>query len=157
MKETKEKPKHPGGRPSKFYTINIEQLKKLAELGLTDKQMAYAIGISEDTFYEYKKKPEFSEPLKKGKAISDEKVERSLFERATGYSHPEDKMFCYEGQVIVEPTIKHYPPDTTAAIFWLKNRKPNEWRDKQEVNHSGSIEQKVISVDAGSNPYPKTE
>lgn len=146
-------PKHAGGRPTKYGSIDIEQVKRLAELGLTDKQMAYALSISEATLNTYKEKPEFLESLKQGKAISDERVERSLFDRATGYSHPEDKMFCHNGIVIVEPTTKHYPPDTTAAIFWLKNRKPKEWRDKQEMEHSGEVIQKTVLIDAGPNPY----
>ena len=45
----------------------------------------------------------------------------------------------YQGQVTLTPIIKHYPPDTTAAIFWLKNRKTDQWRDKQDVEHSGSV------------------
>jgi len=59
-------------------------------------------------------------------------VVRSLFQRACGYSHPEDKIFQHEGNPVVVPTTKHYPPDATSAIFWLKNRDPANWRDKVE-------------------------
>ena len=116
-------------RPSKIKDINFEQVKKLAAYGMTDKQIADILNIVESTLNLYKKNPEFSESLKAGKQISDEQVERSLYQRACGYEHPEDKIFCHEGNIIVKPTIKHYPPDTIACIFWLKNRKKKEWRD----------------------------
>ena len=77
---------------------------------------------------------EFSESIKKGKEIADAEIASSLFHRAKGYSHPEDKIFNNQGVELVVPTIKHYPPDTTAAIFWLKNRQKDNWRDKQEVD-----------------------
>lgn len=124
--------KNKGGRPSKFETINQDQLKKLAQKGWTDAEMADFFGVTEQSFNNYKKAhPEFFESLKDWKAEADQKVEKSLFERATGYQHPDTKFFMYEGAVISEETIKHYPPDTTAAIFWLKNRKPEQWREKQ--------------------------
>jgi hypothetical protein len=67
-----------------------------------------------------------------------------LYKRACGYEHPEDDIKNYMGEIIITPTIKHYPPDATSGIFWLKNRRPKEWRDKQEVdlsNSDGSLNQ----------------
>ncbi len=55
-----------------------------------------------------------------------------MYERATGYSHAEDKIFNDGGEPLIVPTTKHYPPDATSAIFWLKNRQPAKWRDKTE-------------------------
>lgn len=131
------------GQPSKFEKVK-DIVIRLAKYGLTDKQMAEIIGVTEQTVNNWKKaNPSFFESLKSEKEIADAKVERSLFERATGYSHAEDKIFNDNGQPLVVPTIKHYPPDTTAAIFWLKNRKPAEWRDKQDVEHSGGVSIKV--------------
>ena len=121
------------GRPSKYDSIELEKVKMLASRGWTDAEMSAFFQVNEDTWHEWKKKhPEFSESLKDWKKEADERVERSLYERATGYSHRETKMFQYEGVIISEDTIKQYPPDTTAAIFWLKNRKPDEWRDKPD-------------------------
>jgi hypothetical protein len=80
-------------------------------------------------------KPEFADALKAGKEVADDRVERSLFHRAVGYQHDEVHVSNYQGKVTLTPLVKHYPPDTTAAIFWLKNRKKDEWRDKQEVEH----------------------
>lgn len=129
----KDPPKNKGGRPSKYEGIDLTLLGKLARAGLTDKQMSAILEISEETFNQYKKNQEFSESLKEGKTVADGKVVQALFERATGYSHPEDRIFCEKGVVTVVPTIKHHPPDTTACIFWLKNRDRGNWRDK--VDH----------------------
>jgi len=71
--------------------------------------------------------------LKRGKDKADTNVIESLYRRAIGYSHPEDKIFNNNGKALIVPTTKHYAPDTTAAIFWLKNRRPEEWRDRQEI------------------------
>ena len=70
------------------------------------------------------------------KAVADHRVERSLYERACGYSHTEDKIFIHEGKPIIVPTVRHYPPDPTSMIFWIKNRQPEQWRDK--VEHGGA-------------------
>lgn len=122
------------GRPSKIATIDLNRIKKLVMLGATEEEVADFFGICPATVANYKNEhPEFLEALKEGKAMSDAQVEKSLFQRATGYSHPEEKIFCSEGEIIKEDTVKHYPPDTTACIFWLKNRKPKEWREKLDL------------------------
>ena len=133
------KKKNKGGRPSKKKTIELDLMCILAEQGHTDKEMAYVLGICEATLNNYKKDKRFLESLKKGKEVADKKVVRSLFERATGYEHPEDKIFCSDGVVTTVPTTKHYPPDTTACIFWLKNRKSDEWKDKHDHNLNGTL------------------
>lgn len=135
------------GRPSKFEQVK-DMLYKMASYGMTDKQMAEVVGVTEQTVNNWKlKDPNFFESLKAEKEIADAMVERSLFERATGYSHAEDKIFNDNGIPLVVPTVKHYPPDTTAAIFWLKNRKPKEWRDRQELEHSGEISMPIIKIE----------
>lgn len=118
---------HRPGHPTRAY--------RLALLGLTDQEIWESFGISEDTFYEWQNvHPEFSESLQEGKEPADAKVVDSLRQRALGYSHPEDKVFCTNGEVTVVPTIKHYPPDTAAAFIWLKNRQGKHWRDRQEIS-----------------------
>ena len=121
------------GHPSKFESMK-EILMKLAERGFTDVQMAEIIGVTDRTINNWKKKdPVFFQSLKDWKLVADEKVERSLYERATGYSHEEDKIFNNDGFPMIVPTIKRYAPDPTSMIFWLKNRKQKEWREKQEI------------------------
>lgn len=113
-----------GGRPSLLEQIDLVMLTKLAEQGLTDKQLAYVFGITEQSINRYKKDQGFCKALKKGKKISDSRVVRSLFERAIGYEHPDVDIRAVKGEIVQTQIIKHYPPDPTAAIFWLKNRDP---------------------------------
>ena len=73
--------------------------------------------------------------LKSGKQEADERVILSLYKRATGFEHDSVKIFCSkDGDVTQVPFREYVPPDTTAAIFWLKNRRKDEWRDKSEVD-----------------------
>lgn len=123
------------GRPTDYKAEYTEQAYKLCLLGATDKNMAEFFGVCEATINNWKNEhPEFLGSLKKGKIKADAEVAAKLFHRATGYEHPEDKIFCTDGRVTTVRTIKHYPPDTAAAFIWLKNRAG--WRDKQEVIHS---------------------
>lgn len=133
--ETRPK-KGKGGRPSKFKPEMVEQARRLSLLGATDREMAEFFQVSESTLNLWKiEHPEFSESLKLGKDAADERVEKSLYRRALGYSHDAVKIFAdpKTGAEQIVPFTEHYPPDTTAAIFWLKNRKPAEWRDRQEL------------------------
>lgn len=106
--------------------------------GLTDEQIAGNMGIATSTLYEWKKKyPEISESLKRGKEVVDRHVENALLKRALGYSYEE---VTIEGGIETKRVRKEVVPDTTAQIFWLKNRKPHEWRDKQQIEHSGTMD-----------------
>lgn len=137
------------GRPKLFKKEFIEQAERLSLLGLTNDKMADYFGVNRDTFYNWLKDyPDFSDAIKKGKEIADAKVVKSLYERALGYEHPEDKIFLDNGTPIIVPTTKHYPPDPTAAIFWLKNRQPANWRDKQEVVNTEQLSSDDIDFDA---------
>jgi DNA-binding XRE family transcriptional regulator len=128
-------------RPTKFNEEMQRQATKLAEFGHTDKEIAEVLGVTEQTINNWKNDfPEFFESLKKAKDIADAKVVRSLFERATGYTHPDEHISNYQGSITITPIKKHYAPDPTSMIFWLKNRQPNEWREKKEVEHSGELD-----------------
>ncbi|MDZ5782099.1 helix-turn-helix domain-containing protein [Marinococcus luteus] len=110
-------------------------LEGWARDGLTDEQIAHNMGIATGTLYEYKKKyAEINEALKAGKEVVDLKVENALLRRALGYEYEE---ITYEFGEETKRVTKQQTPDTTAQIFWLKNRKPKEWRDKQDHMHSG--------------------
>ena len=135
----------PVGRPTKYKEEYAYQAEKLCRLGATDKEMADFFNVSKSTLNLWKLEHEdFSDSIKKGKIIADANVADSLYKRAIGYEHEEDKIFLSEGQPIIVPTIKHYPPDSTACFFWLKNRKPEVWRDKQDVNLSGNVGIEVV-------------
>lgn len=115
-------------------------IKTLSRKGFTDAEMAKIVGITERTLNNWKNRhPKFFQSLKEWKKKPDKEVERSLFERAMGYEHPEDKIFNHGGEALIVPTTKHYPPDTTAIIFWLKNRQPDKWRDVKDHRHGGGI------------------
>lgn len=121
------------GRPSKFKPEFVGQAQKLAQLGATDREVADFFGVNEATVHRWKHEhPEFCESLKVGKEAADDRVEQSLYRRALGYSHDAVKIMTADGEVVHEAYVEHYPPDTTAAIFWLKNRRPGAWRDKTE-------------------------
>lgn len=105
--------------------------------GLTDEQIAHNMNVAPSTYYEWKKKyPELSESLKKGKEVVDRLVENALLKRALGYEYQETTRELMEsGELgITKIVTKQISPDTTAQIFWLKNRKPDQWRDKREQN-----------------------
>ena len=136
-KPAKEKPAAVG-RPSKYKPDYAEQAIKLCMLGMTDAEMASFFEVSESTLNLWKEvHPEFSESIKKGKAAADADVASRLYHRAMGYDHPEDDIRVVSGEIVITPTIKHYPPDTTAGIFWLKNRQRDKWRDKVETEVTG--------------------
>lgn len=125
------------------YWLTSEGLLKLefwARSGLTDEQIAKNIGISRETLYQWKQKyTDFSDSLKKGKEVVDIEVENALLKRALGYSYEEKKVEVSEEGTKVTKITKEVIPDTTAQIFWLKNRRPDRWRDKQDIEHSGQI------------------
>jgi hypothetical protein len=135
--------KHPGGRPTKYKPEYCAQAEKLCKLGATDIEIADFLEVDVRTLYRWKgEHDEFCHALKAGKEIGDERVERSLFARANGYEHDEVDIRVVDKEIIQTPIRKYYPPDTTAAIFWLKNRRPDLWRDKTEVDASvkGEVE-----------------
>lgn len=141
-----------GGRPTKYKDEYCEQAFKMCLLGASDADLANFFEVAEDTIYEWKKLyDKFSESIKDGKERADSNVARSLYQKALGYSHPEDKIFIYEGDPVVVPTVKHYPPDTMAASLWLRNRKPTHWRDKteQDINLGGEGLQIIIGKPPG--------
>ena len=107
-------------------------IQGMARDGLTQQQIANNLGISIDTLIENKKKySEFNDALKKGKEVIDFEVENALLKRALGYEYEEE---TYENGILTKKVKKHVAPDTTAQIFWLKNRKPNTWKDKVETD-----------------------
>lgn len=127
------------GRPGAFRPEFSEQAYKLTLLGATDKELGDFFNVSEQTINAWKKRyPEFLESTTRGKQIADANVAERFYRRAMGYTHPEEKIFQHNGRVIRAETTKHYPPDTQAASLWLRNRQPDKWRDKQDIDHGAS-------------------
>ena len=127
--------KNAAGRPSKYRVEFPKQAERLCRLGATDRDIADFFEVSEATLNNWKlRHPEFLESLKRGKAEVDALVEQSLFRRAMGYTHPAVKVFmpASADAPVYAPFVEHYPPDTTACIFWLKNRQSEVWRANPE-------------------------
>ena len=125
------------GRPTKYKAEFNERAYDYCLLGATDAQMADFFGTCERTINMWKKAhPEFLQSVTRGKVEADAKVAGSLFQRACGYTHPEERIFHHNGKTVRADTLKHYPPDTRAAEFWLKNRNPEMWREKVEVEQT---------------------
>lgn len=128
----------PAGRPTKYQgEETCRQASLFCKLGATDAQLAELFEVNIDTIHEWKKVyPQFSDILKAAKAIPDDEVEQSLLKRAKGYDLQTTKYANESGEMVVREG-KHFPPDTVACIFWLKNRRPKEWRDKIVQEFSG--------------------
>lgn len=150
--------KKTAGRPTKFDQINIRQLEILARRGFTDKEMSAFFGVTEVTFNNWKRtQPGFFKSLKNWKDEADEEVEKSLYQSACGYVSTNLKAVTVQNGdgsssvEMVQEKIEH-SPHPTSIIFWLKNRKPDEWRDQKDIKHSGDlILQLAENIRAGRN------
>lgn len=139
-----------GGR-SKYHS-HVEPKLLLVEAwardGTIDEDIARKLGVAYSTFREYVKKyPALAAALKRGKEVADVEVENALFKRAVGYTYDEvtregaiDPETGEKLLVVTKVVTKEVQPDVTAQIFWLKNRRPDKWRDRQDINHSGNME-----------------
>lgn len=156
-----------GGRPTKYREEFIEQARKLCELGATDLEVAQFFEVSKRTLYYWQQQhPELAQALKVGKVAADDRVERALYHRATGYSFDSEDIRLIDETIEEAPasadvqartlhtkkvlrisTITHVPPDVTACIFWLKNRRREQWRDTQNLEHSGTVIVQSTPVD----------
>lgn len=170
-KKATTKKKNKGGRPSKLQTIDYEQVELLAGFGLIDKQIAQILKINERTFHRYKKSTKFCQSIKKGKLKANLEVVKSLYKRAVGYIYDEvtkepvivvkqekgeqKKYVMKEELIITKVVTKQVVPDTIAGIYWTKNRMKmkqgyeDDWRDRQEIEHSGEIKSDRSEVIAG--------
>ena len=126
----------------------------LYAMGATDKQVAEAFGISERTVLRWAKKYEdFEEVRASSKGLADSKVEKSLYKRATGYEYTTTETYTTIDEETGQPKIKNIKtyknyekPDVAAQIFWLKNRKPNTWRERREPEPDVDIMRKTDEI-----------
>ena len=143
----------PAGRPTDYKEEYAAQAEKLAMLGATDAEVADFFGVDVRTVHRWKiAQDEFCHSLKAGKERADDRVERSLYHRAIGYEQEEVKIFMPAGaeDPVYAPFTAKIQPDTTAALFWLKNRRPEQWRSMQAVEHTspdGSMSPKPTKIE----------
>lgn len=152
------KPKSRAGAKEKYNDDFPLLAQGFARDGFNDKQICEKLGISTTVFYEYQKKyPEFAEALKRGKAPVDTEVENALLKRAMGFDFTEthtEAIVSNDGKVSgqkVKKVKKHYPPDVTACIFWLKNRKRKQYRENGDKGFEQDIE--LPSLEVQEIPY----
>ena len=130
----------PKGGDYKYDSKICDRVRMMAEKGLTDTEMCDLLGLQRQTFWRWKKKhPDFAEAMEEGKALSDQYVEQSLYHRAKGFEREEEVVFCSKGVIVKTKVMKYYPPDTTACIYWTKNRMPSRGRDRNVIEHEGNI------------------
>lgn len=135
MTPPKKNPRKAGRKPE-YQPSYAKIAEKAAQTGATDEEIAELFEVNTRTLYKWKlKHPELGQALKAGKSLADERVERALYQKAIGYRFQAVKIFMPGGatEPVYAPYVEEAAPDTTAAIFWLKNRKPEEWRDKHEL------------------------
>jgi len=119
------------GDGSKYKPEYAEQVYKLRLLGLSLKEIATFFGVCHKTLEYWKEEhADFATALREGAEPADANVAVSLYKRALGYSHPAEKIFNHNGEIIRAETTTHYPPETGAAIRWLAVRQPGRWREK---------------------------
>ena len=128
-----------GGRPTLYKPEYAAMAFHVALLGATDEDLAAVFGIGETTLNSWKKEhEEFSDALKRGKTQADATVAASLYNRAVGYVGRKTVTATFQGQILDVQEVEEYVgPDTTAAIFWLKNRQRDKWRDRHDLEHTG--------------------
>jgi hypothetical protein len=154
--------KNPVGRPTEYRREYAKQVRKITRLGATRAEIAEFFEVDGATIHRWMEKhPEFRTAIRLGKTWANKRVGESLYHRALGYSHESVKIMTLDETTTTkaangkevsvtrkvvhkEPFVEHYPPDTTACIFWLKNRQPDEWRDVTK------IEKTVTRIDVGS-------
>ncbi len=130
------------GRPTAYQAAHAEQARRLALLGFTDVQMADFFGVAESTFHLWKQRHrDFSESVKAGKAVADAQVAEGLYKSATGgHTVTDTKTVSGDGGTVRTTEVKQVPPSVSAMMFWLKNRHPEMWRDRQQIDSAVKVE-----------------
>src|SRR2546421_609115 len=148
-----------GGRPTKYRVAFIRQALRLAQLGATQREIAEFFEVDESTLRVWLgEHSRLAAALKQGKDYADDRVEQSLYRRALGYSHDAVKILQNDGAPVLVPYVEHFPPDTTACIFWLKNRRPEDWRERVIVDANvrreaeGLTDEELIRIARGGSP-----
>ncbi|MEK7950515.1 hypothetical protein [Luteolibacter soli] len=133
------------GRPPKYREEYAELAMHFCRLGATNRDLARAFNVSIAGIDKWlASKPEFAAAVHEGREIADARVASALYQRAVGAVVPDTHIATHEGKTIITPLLKHYPPDTAACSLWLRNRKPELWREKTT---------QAVELTNGDNPY----
>ncbi len=136
------------GRPTDYCPKMVEKIVALAQTGMIESEICRKVGICQSTMTNWKiSHPDFLVALRAAKDVVDDAVEAALLKRAQGYEHKAVKIhFDSDGKVHTKEYIERYPPDSTSMIFWLKNRRRQQWRDVNKFEHSGEINTNVPQI-----------
>ena len=138
----------PRSRWETHIAPNIELIKQWARDGVIDKDIAKRLGVAYSTFRKYKaEEKELEEALRCSKEMADANVESALYRRAVGYRYTETKITRESGGVTEVETTREALPDTTAQIFWLKNRRPDKWRESQSIEITKPIDDTIKELE----------
>jgi hypothetical protein len=139
------------GRPTDYKPEFAAIAKAMCRMGATDQEVADELGVDTTTIWRWRSKhEEFCKAMKVGKEIADDRVERSLFQRAVGYSFKAVKVMQHNGVAMRADYVEHVPPDVAAAKHWLNNRRPKDWREKTDLDlPAGGITVQIVRY-AGS-------
>lgn len=147
-----------GGRKTVYKPEYAKMAYKLCLLGKTDMELGDFFGVNESTINSWKKDwPEFGQALKDGKCIADADVAQALFHRAIGYSHPAQKIMQNNGVPVIVDYTERFPPDTAAAIIWLKNRQRKTWNDRPKQEDEDAPAPDKIDVQVVDAGKPESE
>ena len=152
----------PRGRPSSFKPEYTEQVERLCKLGTTDRDLCLFFNVSPQTVENWKKThPEFFLALMKGKQEADTNVAEAMYKNATGYDYYEEQAVKLRETSYVDGKVskvreylevvtvrRHQPADTTAQIFWSKNRRPDLWRDVKKIDSEPEMVKQTYSGEA---------
>lgn len=133
------------GRPTDYTQEFCQIAADLCAAGATDFEVAERLGVCVRTIYRWKAEyPEFCQALIAGKEAADDRVERSLYNRAVGYEYSAVKIMQDKGEPVIVPYTEHVPPDVGAATLWLTNRRGDKWRAKQAIEHTGPNGEPIV-------------
>ena len=136
---------------SKYKVEYNQRTYDLALIGYTNKEIAKAFEVSEPAFYGWLHKyPELKKALDKARESADAKVANALFRRAIGFTHKDTHFASYQGEIYSQEYDKYLPPDVTAGMWWLKNRRPQNWSDKKVIEHEGLLHVREVDMELTS-------
>ena len=125
---------NPVGRPTAYRPEFAAEALELCERGATDYELGQHFKVTTSTIWRWATAfPEFCSSIRTGKESADTRAERTLYHRAIGYTFESEKVFQYQGEIVRAGTVEHVPPDVNALSLWLRNRRSDKWRDKQDT------------------------
>tara|TARA_R110002126_G_scaffold203064_6_gene350400 strand:- start:988 stop:1566 length:579 start_codon:yes stop_codon:yes gene_type:complete len=130
-----------------FLPDHLEQVRAIAMRGIDEKQMSEIFDISPRQMGRWKAQyPLFKDALEAGYTDADAAVLAALYQSAVGYTHDEEKIFQWDGEIVRAETVKHYKPDVAAIKLWLTNRQQENWKDRHQTNMSGATDNSPIGI-----------